>query len=134
MVDKAEKPGWYSCGDRAPHRHKEADVRCSEDRGRAVYVSAFGPAANLTVRMPMHLLEATSGGDTNVLRRFRVRYDHEFGTADVGFEYRAEIAPGGTCAFGPERFLREESEMPPENCGHWQGDLQFSLPSTRTRT
>ena len=133
LADKADKPGWYSCGDRAPRRHKEADVRCSEERGRAVYVSAFGPSANLTVRMPKRLMEAASGGDTNVLRRFRVRYDHEFGTADVGFEYRAEIAPGGRRMFGPDVFLHEESEMPSENYGHWQGDLQFSLPTTRTR-
>ena len=107
LADNAEAPGWYSCGDRAQRRHKEADVRCSEERGRAVYVSAFGQSANVTVRMPNRLLEATSGGDTDMPRRFRVRYDHEFGMADVGFEYRTEIAPGGKRAFGPDIFVYE---------------------------
>ena len=86
--------GWHSCGDRPKSRRKESDTRVAEDRTRAAYVAGFGERGSVEVLSDGWRRDFSSSVGCPCRPRFR--YDDEFGTADVGFDYRVNVPSGGT--------------------------------------
>ena len=90
--------GWCRSGDREPRRRKEADTRVSSDRVRTAYVSPW--CGSPSVEIVSGGVKSTFGTDVQKAdARAIVRYDSEYGTVDVAFEYRCGIRSGESAGF-----------------------------------
>ena len=95
----ADSVGWVSAGDRDRNRRKEADMRVTEERGRAVYASPWGDSPEAHIASGSHSVSvgAATGGTA---RRVMLRYDHEYGLLDWCFGYRVTIGHRGSASLG----------------------------------
>ena len=93
----ADSVGWVSAGDRDLNRRKEADMRVTEERGRAVYASPWGDSPEACIASGSHSVSvgAATGGTA---RRVMLRYDHEYGLMDWCLGYRVTIGHGGSAS------------------------------------